>query len=308
MESTKPTFNLEQIKQFVHILHEAIIVVDDKLRIIVYNPDAQNLFGYKESEIINQPLDMLIPPEFHHRHADLASQFIKNKSPPKMLSNRQNLWGMRKDKSQFPVEISLTNLDLNDHRLVLAVIHDETSDYEREKRYQYRAEHDLLTGLSNRAHLIETLDLNLAQPDPKQHLALFFIDLDKFKPINDTYGHAIGDKLLTIVAKRISAAVRSHDLVCRFGGDEFVLLVPQCLKPEQLENIAKKILTSLSRAIKIGSHKLEISASIGIARYPENAQTSTQLLHAADQAMYKAKTSHNTYYLLPADSTTIKQS
>lgn len=297
MINNKSDLNFAQLKQFVSILHEAIIVIDQQQHICLFNADAENLFGYSESEIVNQPIDKIIPPEFRSQYTTLAQQLMQARQQKKMLGKRHKVWGMRKDNTQFPVKISFSQLAINNNTLVIAVVHDETTEDQHQKRIRYSAEHDLLTGLCNRTFLIEALDALLSKNKQNLHLAIFFIDLNQFKPINENYGHIVGDKLLSIAAKRISTNMRVNDIICRFGGDEFVLLVPHYLTKKQLENIAYKIINALNAKINIESKNLYISASIGIARYPENGKTTKELLDAADFAMYKAKKNKAAYCL-----------
>ena len=154
---------------------------------------------------------------------------------------------------------------------------------------QTRANHDVLTGLANRALFYEILTQQLAICDRgKTNLAVVFIDLDGFKLVNDVHGHAIGDEVLCAVAMRLKNSIREADLAVRLGGDEFALiLIHASLKEAQA--VAQKLVDSLSVRYRIGSLDVEVSASIGIAGYPESGTTSEALLRRADEAMYKAK-------------------
>jgi len=161
-----------------------------------------------------------------------------------------------------------------------------------QERLRHLAQHDSLTGLPNRALFTDRLQhaLTAAQRD-HTHLALLFLDLDYFKPVNDQFGHAIGDELLLAVAQRMLACVRDSDTVARIGGDEFVLLLRN-VNDETERNasvVAEKVRESLAQVFVIEGHALHISCSIGIALYPQHGQTDIQLAHHADHAMYQAK-------------------
>lgn len=162
--------------------------------------------------------------------------------------------------------------------------------YESQQRLKILAENDNLTGLSNRYYFDKSLRSALSRAERnRSKLALFFIDLDDFKTINDNFGHDVGDELLKNIAKILQSMMRAGDDVCRLGGDEFAILLHQFEGKQDLINLAERILERLRTAEKIGRHELSSSASIGIAIYPDSASDSSDLLKAADLAMYSAK-------------------
>jgi diguanylate cyclase (GGDEF)-like protein len=154
------------------------------------------------------------------------------------------------------------------------------------------ARHDALTGLLNRASLIDEIDHEIATADPQsRQLAVMLIDLDRFKPINDMFGHAAGDGVLIEVARRLKASLRPGDVVARLGGDEFVVMLPQPRDAEEVREICLRIDRSLGREMEIEGHRFELGASIGCAFWPADARDVDGLLSAADLAMYQAKRS-----------------
>lgn len=155
---------------------------------------------------------------------------------------------------------------------------------------RYMAQHDALTGLPNRMLLLDRLDTALARARRNIHgFSLLYVDLDKFKPINDVHGHETGDKLLQEVARRISQCVRDTDTVARLGGDEFVVLLDRACLIGDAEVVADKIRTELCNEICVRDLQLWITPSIGIAVYPEHGDTAQQLIKYADEAMYLMK-------------------
>ncbi len=155
---------------------------------------------------------------------------------------------------------------------------------------QKMATHDTLTALPNRALFNETLSHAIAQAARhKRSLALFFLDIDRFKNINDTLGHGIGDRVLQEAAKRLTAAVRTSDMVARLGGDEFVLLVEDFAAEDDLNDIATKVLAAFAPTFHIDSHELALSVSVGVCTYPSGGEDAQQLVSSADIAMYRAK-------------------
>ncbi len=152
------------------------------------------------------------------------------------------------------------------------------------------AQHDSLTGLPNRALFSDRVQHVLA--DAKRHgwrFAMIFLDLDKFKPINDNHGHAVGDLLLQQVAKRLQDALRASDTVGRIGGDEFVVLTGELTGPDAALALAEKIRQEIRRPYRIEGHELAISCSLGVAVYPDDGTDHIALTKRADDAMYCAK-------------------
>lgn len=167
---------------------------------------------------------------------------------------------------------------------------------------EHQATHDGLTGLPNRALLVDRLDRSIAHARRNQgSCAVLFMDLDRFKEVNDTFGHAAGDRLLRTVAGRLRKCVRDEDTVARLSGDEFVILLPNITIAEQVVTVAQRVLESLGRPITVAEERMLLAGSIGIAVYPEDGSTAQEVLASADAAMYRAKdTPGNTWELFSA--------
>lgn len=182
----------------------------------------------------------------------------------------------------------------------IGIFSDVTHQRKDAQEQAYLATHDPLTGLSNRLLFNDRLEhaINHANRFGKC-LSVIFCDLDNFKPINDTYGHSIGDAILIEIAKGLKRVLRKEDTICRFGGDEFVILVEELRSFEFLENILAKIQTVSRQTYTIEGHTLSVGMSIGASLYPNDATTPKALLDRADEAMYRAKSSGRnkiTYY------------
>lgn len=175
-------------------------------------------------------------------------------------------------------------------RYFVGMLEDITNRYRAEEAVRHQALHDPLTGLGNRQLLMDQLqrDLALAQRH-NQSLGVLFVDLDGFKAVNDSYGHALGDQVLEQVAERFRTAIRQSDLLTRLGGDEFVVLVPQAGSREELATLARKLVSAAEQPFTRLNLPIKVSASVGIARFPEDGDSADGLLRAADQAMYAAK-------------------
>jgi diguanylate cyclase (GGDEF)-like protein/PAS domain S-box-containing protein len=197
---------------------------------------------------------------------------------------------LRKDGTTMPVEVIARIVEIGGESCAVAVVRDMTERREAEAKIRFMAYHDNLTGLPNRKlfhdRLVEALG------DCRHSgllLTLLFVDLDDFKPINDTYGHAVGDKLLAAVADRLSDCVRDGDTVARYGGDEFVVLLRDVRAEHDAEVIAEKLLGCLREPFSVEGLELSISASVGGTTSHTGCEDMDTLLRAADSAMYRAK-------------------
>jgi len=199
---------------------------------------------------------------------------------------------VRRDGTEAPIEDSIAPIHSRDNEVTGAVIvfHDVSETRAMALQMLHMAQHDFLTGLANRALLTERLTraLGLAQRKKKQ-VALLFIDLDNFKSINDSFGHAAGDKLLQSVAKRLQEVVRATDTVCRQGGDEFVVLLTEIEQHNDAAHVAEKLISVFALPHIIHECALPITLSIGISVYPEDCKDAEEAFRHADEAMYQAK-------------------
>jgi diguanylate cyclase (GGDEF)-like protein len=172
----------------------------------------------------------------------------------------------------------------------LFIFYDVTERRELAAQMSRLAYSDALTGLPNRMQLERDLNAALAAADRRGHaLALLFIDLDRFKPINDRYGHAMGDRVLCEVARRLQGALRNTDVTARIGGDEFVVLLPALSNAGDCALVAEKLLDTLARPMHFEGHELTVGASIGLVTYPDGGRDAETLLRQADAAMYAVK-------------------
>jgi diguanylate cyclase (GGDEF)-like protein len=160
----------------------------------------------------------------------------------------------------------------------------------REAETQKLADRDGLTGLYNRRRMLDLLETAISDAVQQDlHVGLLFIDLNGFKAINDKFGHAAGDKILTTVATRISSRVRAGDICCRYGGDEFVVVLPGVPDPFPVSRVADAIRERVSLPYWIGNEQQQLTASIGESMYPYHGENAAKLLHRADEAMYRLK-------------------
>ncbi|SEI37226.1 two-component system, chemotaxis family, CheB/CheR fusion protein [Allopseudospirillum japonicum] len=266
---------------------EAIAVTDKKGIILSVNSAFQEVTGFNTQEAIGQAIGKLLG---SGRHSHAFYQQMWSALDTKGYWQGE-IWNQRKDGKIFPEWLTINRIDDRNERseFFIAVFSDISSLKESQRKAEFLATHDPLTQLPNRNLFNDRINFALAQAKNNQHkVALFFIDLDNFKCINDTLGHHTGDDLLKQVATRLRNLVRDIDTVARLGGDEFtIILIDTSL--EQAEYIAERILSELSTHFLLFGQKAFVSASIGIAFYPDDATDTANLIKSADTAMYRAK-------------------
>lgn len=161
------------------------------------------------------------------------------------------------------------------------------------KKIEQQALHDFLTNLPNRRYLDRKLNEMLTKTDQSNKVALLFIDLNNFKQINDTFGHPSGDHVIKIIARRLEVCIRENDFICRYGGDEFIIILENIQNREQVNQIILQIKNTLKRPIKLEKESVEITGSIGLSLYPDQGQDKETLIKIADQKMYHEKRKEN---------------
>ena len=266
--------------------------------IIATNNSAASMHGYSVDELTGMNITKLFIPGNEQVSADMLQQLVSKKGTYFETEH------LRKDGSVFPVEIKAQLITLNQSKCILTNdrdISDRKQAEERErqqaKRIAYLAYHDALTDLPNRVLFQDHLGLALAQSDrEKTMVAVLFSDLDNFKIINDSLGHAIGDELLRHVSNRLRKSLREGDTVARFGGDEFVILLPRISAEKEITQVATKVINMLSGSIEIEGHDLNVTTSIGISIFPTDGGDIETLLKHADIALYSAKSQGGNRY------------
>ncbi len=411
----------------VEAASDAILSVDEDYRIVVFNRQAENIFGYFAHEAIGQPLGLLLPSRFRDGHRGFVEGFQREHASRRTMSERPVLLGLRKNGEEFPVEITISKLDSGGKPLVTAIVRDiterkraerelreskeslqdfldnatdlvqnvwvdgrfvyvnrawlrtlgytpdEVSDltvfdiihpesrahyrdlFQRviagesmknfetvfvakdgrnipveghadsrshdglvliraifrdmterklaEERLNHLAHYDSLTGLPNRLLFADRFTHALAQARrAKQLVGLLFLDLDGFKPVNDSLGHDVGDLLLKAAAQRLAGSVRASDTVARLGGDEFTVILHDLNAVVGAAVVAQKILRAFAQPFVLQGREVSITASIGVTVYPLDGETIDGLLKKADTAMYRAKAQNNSYQFYAAET------
>jgi diguanylate cyclase (GGDEF)-like protein/PAS domain S-box-containing protein len=254
----------------------------------VVNEKVEALFGYSRAELLGKPMHMLWP-----RH--LAPAPSGPVSAP--AGGAIEHIGLRRDGSEFPAEVTISPIETEDGPLYISIVRDVTERKRTEEQIAHLAFHDGLTGLPNRAMLEQHLELALTRARRGgQSVALLYIDLDEFKVVNDSLGHAAGDELLCQVARRLSSLTRDSDLLARQGGDEFLVLVGDLdtgdhagSAPSAVARVAERVHWALRDPFTVEGRECRLGASVGVSVYPHDAVDADGMLRHADAALYNGK-------------------
>lgn len=268
--------------QILDQIQESVITMDMMGFITSWNKGAEKMFGYAAAEAVGRNILFLYDDE----DQQFPDSFLE------LGGNEMEVRRRKKSGEVFWVSLSLSPLsDQNGKRTgLIGFLTDITERKQAAERIHHLAYYDALTNLPNRTMLGKLLNQALieAKRDGSQ-VALLFLDLNRFKPINDTLGHAVGDKLLQAVAERFRSALREEDMVARLGGDEFVVVLKGIEQHYHAALVAQKLQAALAQAIVIDAHELLVDASIGISVFPQDCGDSETLLRLSDMAMYRAK-------------------
>jgi diguanylate cyclase (GGDEF)-like protein/PAS domain S-box-containing protein len=267
---------------------DAMLVIDTDGRILEANHQVGRLFHYESDELVGMMIETLMAESSRH-FAELYRDNFVPSPRTLLLGDAENLSGLRKDGLEFPMEVVLGPVDAPEGLLITATVRDVTERRDFERRLAHQATHDHLTGLPNRAQFVGRLAEALARtPVGSSQIAVCFLDVDHFKYVNDSRGHTIGDELVTEVARRIAATARTGDVVARFGGDEFAVLVEGLGDRHGASAYAWRMLAAFDRPFILEGVECYLSASIGIA-FGSRGDNPNDLLRDADAAMYHAK-------------------
>ena len=288
-------------------ISDAIVSICSDGMIHFWNQGAEKIFGYSAAEIFDRSISLLIPKRYLTEYVRKfrkirtssqnrpSDQYNLSKIPKKTME----LLAVRKNGEEFPIELSIATWNTDGVTFYAAVIRDITERKQSEERIRHQAHFDALTDLPNRNLFLKRLSENIALAErQKCLLALLFIDLDRFKWVNDTLGHEAGDNLLQQAAQRMLACVRQSDTVARLGGDEFTIILFDVIDIVNTRTVVEKILKQLATPFRLSEQEVTISGSIGVTFFPRDGTNREVLLRNADHAMYVAKRSgRNNFWL-----------
>lgn len=285
------TIPVDLLYKIFDSLGNAVLITDKENKIIYINQHYTEISGYALTEVLGKNPNILSsnkqPPEFYRELWTTlnAKGYWEGE-----------IWNRKKSGELFPewINISIIKDENNQTAYYIGIFSDISAKKTKDERTLHYAYYDALTDLPNRRFFVEHLKQALLLCKREHYkLAVLYIDLDKFKLINDQYGHVLGDKYLCETADIIKKALRETEVLSRFGGDEFVILLPYIKTPNDVEKFSQRLLSLLhSTPLRIENHNLNIHASLGHAIYPDDAQEVEDLIEFADKKMYLDKNTH----------------
>ncbi|TDV32705.1 PAS domain S-box-containing protein/diguanylate cyclase (GGDEF)-like protein [Paraburkholderia caballeronis] len=295
-QTREPDVSASRYRAVVDSAYDAIVAIDQRHHITLFNRAAQNLFGYTAAEVLGRPVEMLLPEQFRAHHARNVQQFadstlteLRQTTPPRM-DESNSVYGQHRDGSIIPVEIAIAKIDVNGVTEFTAVVRDITDRARQMELLKKQAVTDALTGLPNRREFLAFIDNVLGTDDV---LSVFILDIDFFKNINDSHGHDAGDEVLRVLAKVGMSMTHEANLFARWGGEEFVAALPGADA-----GLAHTIAETLRRRIEQQDFAHEwhlkpipFTVSIGVVTRDAGERDVDTLMKRADRALYRAKQS-----------------
>ncbi|MGS2743300.1 EAL domain-containing protein [Halomonas sp. LS-001] len=284
----------KQMQAIVENMLDGVISINQAGIVLTFNQAAEHMFGYRSNEILGQNISLLmLSPHREHNNVYLSRYLSTGKGGA--IGRIRELSALHKNGKVFPIELGVVELEIAGEKNFTGIVRDITDRKKREHEIEHLAYHDPLTQLPNRRLLLNRLQHVMTNCERhNRHAALFFLDLDNFKDLNDSAGHTIGDLLLCKVAQRLVQSVRRSDTVARLGSDEFVILVENFSTDAheaavRIQTTAEKIMIELTRGFNLNGLPYNCSASIGVTIFNDAKIRQQDLLQHADMAMYQSK-------------------
>ncbi|MDZ4779363.1 MAG: EAL domain-containing protein [Planctomycetia bacterium] len=279
---------------------DPMITVDSQGIVQAASKSVETVFGWKPDELIGQNIKVVIPEPYRSEHDGYLSRY-RQTGTSKLLGQSRELTASRRDGTEFPCLVTLWKVDVPEQSepLFMGLLRDITEHTQTTRKLEDLASHDTLTGLPNRASILRSIQKVIDRKDG-DHFAVLFLDFDRFKLINDSLGHNVGDELLKEISLRIRQTSQSTDkfLPARLGGDEFVVLLDGLSRPTDAVVVAERLLNVFSRSYKLGPHTVVATASIGIVTSDHRFESACDVLRDADLAMYEAKAKGKARYAI----------
>jgi diguanylate cyclase (GGDEF)-like protein/PAS domain S-box-containing protein len=293
IELSKATSQLKVSEELANVISETsidtMLIIDETGVILKVNPAIEKMFNYGEAEILGKDIFILFSSESSQKYILKVLHAVNRFENIIVYENQNEMNATRKDESLFPVEVQFGKRYVQDQCIVACTIRDISKTKEYQDKITYLAYHDGLTDLPNRRFFNQELTNKLNEAKQKnQVLAMMYIDMDRFKYINDSLGHMMGDKVLSEVANRLKLSVREEDFVARIGGDEFNIIMSDTNRETAIE-IAENLLENFKRPLLIDNYELFITICIGISIFPYDGEETLALMKNADAALYRAK-------------------
>ena len=268
---------------------DCLITIDHEGRIVEFNRVAEATFGLTREQALGKfMVDLIVPPRLRDAHCRGFAHYLATGEGP-ILGRRLELHAIRADGTEFPIELTITAIGTAPARMFTGFIRDITERRRVEAQISYMASHDALTDLPNQTLFYEKMEKFLVRGREAEPVAVLSLDLDKFKSVNDTLGHPVGDKLLQEAARRLRSCIREGDIVARLGGDEFAIVQEATGQPENATALATRLIDVVGAPYEVDGHHLIVGISVGIAIAPTDGEQPATLMKNADLALYRAK-------------------
>jgi diguanylate cyclase (GGDEF)-like protein/PAS domain S-box-containing protein len=269
---------------------DGMVVVDSASIIQYWNPAAERILGYSAREAVGKSIDEKMTPARFRLDSATGLQCFHFAGGGPVIGSTHECVALGKNGVEIPIELSIAPMQTHDGWSAVGIVRDITARKEAERRIVWLAGHDPLTGLPNRGAFVNEIEQAIVRYRRSgERFAVFYLDLDHFKEVNDTFGHAVGDLLLKSVAGRLRSTIRDTDLVARFSGDEFAVLATNLVHPTDAGILASKLVEAVARPFSIDGTELHSGTSIGIATSDHDDTDPETLLGHADAALYRAK-------------------
>lgn len=275
-------------RQLYSSIHDGVCYTNMDGMLVDFNDEFMKLTGFERLELSRMKLIGLIPEKLQEQERMIIREQVMTRG----VSDEFDTEYVRKDGVPIAVNVKIWLIrDEAGAPVMMGIVaRDVTKRRALAEKVAFLAQHDVLTGLINRASLNDRIEHAMAQARRRgEHVAIIFIDLDGFKQINDQHGHASGDAVLKAMARRMTNSLRASDTACRFGGDEFIIVLPDLADAAEAERVAQKIVAATASGIEFNGRHLPLEFSFGIAIYPRDGTEVAALLHKADSDMYRAK-------------------
>jgi diguanylate cyclase (GGDEF)-like protein/PAS domain S-box-containing protein len=285
--------------RFRAVFTEAAIgigIADMGNNIIDTNPALQRMFGYTREEFIQRKVTEMVHPEDAPSVWEMHSELVRGEREHFRIEKR--FYHSGGGEIWTDVTVSLVRDEAGEPEYQVALLEDVSERRRLQDKLTYQAFHDPLTGLANRAMVTERLEQIFARPAGQRRVGLCFLDLDRFKAVNDSLGHDVGDELLKVVASRLTSCCGSGPLVARIGGDEFVIVIEDTAGERDVAALAEEVLAVMAAPVRVGDHELPVTTSIGVIERPVADTNPADLLQAADITMYRAKADGKARYAM----------
>lgn len=292
MRNSPEKIPADRYQAIFEAFHHGILISDASHKIKFINAAALSMFGYKSDELYGEPLTLLMASRFKAKHNIQVDEFIESSGLSRVMEKRSIIYGQRKDGTEFPTEISILKIKTGNNFEVVAIIRDVSETSKLIEDLKNIARTDALTKINNRRsgelELIDELDRSNRY---NHKLSLVMFDIDHFKQVNDVYGHEMGDKVLFSIANDVTSLIRDVDIFSRWGGEEFVLILPETSAKMAFET-TERLRISISELKFPWMKKGEkVTASFGVTESQRNETDHHAIIIRADKAMYLAKDS-----------------